>query len=107
MLTSKFKGESSRKDQTCDAKDLWATHRSDLSKKLYSPVLDRRTHPFAGKQKISFWKYTFGTVGGQKGVYVCWKFGEIFEVLAHEMMPFFLAYRSRMFAFGSRWHFFE
>ena len=70
-------------------------------------MLDRRTHPFAGKQKISFWKYTFGTVGGQKGVYVCWKFGEIFEVLAHEMMPFFLAYRSRMFASGSRWHFFE
>ncbi len=63
MLTSKFKGESSRKDQTCDAKDLWATHRSDLSKKLYLPVLDRRTHPFAEKQQISFWKYTFGTVG--------------------------------------------
>ena len=76
MFPSKFEGESSMTDHTCEAKDFQATHRSDLSKKLYSPVLDRRTHSFARKQKISFWKYTFGTVGGQKGVYVCWESGK-------------------------------
>ena len=75
MLTSKFKEESSRKDQTCYEKDLYVTHRSDLSKKTYLPVLDRRTHPFAGSKQFPSGRHTYGTAGGQKSVHVGWESG--------------------------------
>ena len=82
------------------------THRSDLSKKTYLPVLDRRTHPFAGSKQFPSGRHTYGTAGGQKSVHVGWESG-IFLRCFHMKWSQAFWHIDLAFFFRSRWHFFE